>query len=1120
VRFVRLVVEAFQAIQRAEIEFGPGLNVIYGPNDLGKSTLATAIRAALLVPPTSSEADNFGSWYADATPRVSLTFVDDTGSDWKVSKGFGGGAHTGAELLYAKDGTSFALDCKARQVEEKIRGLLAWGIPTPGGKSGPRGVPSSFLANALLAAQTDVDAILGASIANDPGPSGKLRLSNALATLAQDPLFKKVLDAAQQEVDQYFTRTGQRSRAQTSRFTEANNLVKGLEKERDVLLRQVTDSAAIEDRVKALHERRTRALMCATGATGALAAMRERVARTRVRIEAKERLSAAKAALEELDQFAKRVNAVEAVVDTLSLRAKSRQADVARALAECEAANLAVRMAEENHRLATSEDGVRQRELAGARLAEQAAALSSKRQGLQTRKATLDAAVRGRDDAKMAQNAAIASRALLEKLSREIDDSRERAEAVAKDLELARATLAYGRWCVAASAADDATKAKAAAIQSRIEAEQKEAEATTLEGRAGALDEDLAQRRARLPSDEVANTLTDLARQLEVAEAGLGGGLSVTVRPRAAIALQALVDQKEAVTEPNLMTERVLDGERHVRLSLGDIVEIEVTAGTPDKRRALEHLQMRSRTELAPVLQQAGLKSLRDVASQLLAISQERTVVAEIRKDVAQLRTDANTLRDHAAMYEEQATRLDVNIDDLEVRRAAIGATGPQVLETLFAGLGKAWESQSETTHTKKSNELNAARVKVTMTEQEGKVAEYRVSEADRRAAETAAAYDAALSALQTSDPDGLLRVTEEELASLSQRDTEIAAALRALAAEETNAIQTTKDAVTVAEERTKASEEVKVRSAAALDEVKAELNGRIGERNALRAQLEALDRPSAEVLAYQIGQELAALPSEAPAVDADLATAEQEVLEANRELDEAKEELHKNEGALSKVGGAAIREEVVRIQEALAAATIREKELEIDADAWKLLRDTLRDVENEEGAHLGRALSGPVTTKFVELTGARYRDLLLDANLKTESVGVSATALGDSDVLAALSVGTRGQLATLIRLTIAEQLKSSIVLDDHLVNTDPKRLAWFREVLTKTALSTQVIVLTCRPGDYLSTSEIADGAPVHDVAGGTIRAINASRLVRRYDGASSRPSQGVTGESSVKVEG
>ena len=39
-RFIRLVVEAFRAIEHAEVHLGAGLNVLYGPNDLGKSTLA------------------------------------------------------------------------------------------------------------------------------------------------------------------------------------------------------------------------------------------------------------------------------------------------------------------------------------------------------------------------------------------------------------------------------------------------------------------------------------------------------------------------------------------------------------------------------------------------------------------------------------------------------------------------------------------------------------------------------------------------------------------------------------------------------------------------------------------------------------------------------------------------------------------------------------------------------------------------------------------------------------------------------------------------------------------------------------------------------------------------
>ena len=44
----RLDVRAFAGIRSAGLEFGPGLNVAYGPNELGKSSLLNAIRAALL----------------------------------------------------------------------------------------------------------------------------------------------------------------------------------------------------------------------------------------------------------------------------------------------------------------------------------------------------------------------------------------------------------------------------------------------------------------------------------------------------------------------------------------------------------------------------------------------------------------------------------------------------------------------------------------------------------------------------------------------------------------------------------------------------------------------------------------------------------------------------------------------------------------------------------------------------------------------------------------------------------------------------------------------------------------------------------------------------------------
>ena len=47
-KLVSVRVEHFRCIRNAKIEFGGGLNVLHGPNDLGKSSLAHAIRAALV----------------------------------------------------------------------------------------------------------------------------------------------------------------------------------------------------------------------------------------------------------------------------------------------------------------------------------------------------------------------------------------------------------------------------------------------------------------------------------------------------------------------------------------------------------------------------------------------------------------------------------------------------------------------------------------------------------------------------------------------------------------------------------------------------------------------------------------------------------------------------------------------------------------------------------------------------------------------------------------------------------------------------------------------------------------------------------------------------------------
>jgi hypothetical protein len=89
--------------------------------------------------------------------------------------------------------------------------------------------------------------------------------------------------------------------------------------------------------------------------------------------------------------------------------------------------------------------------------------------------------------------------------------------------------------------------------------------------------------------------------------------------------------------------------------------------------------------------------------------------------------------------------------------------------------------------------------------------------------------------------------------------------------------------------------------------------------------------------------------------------------------------------------------------------------------------------------------------------------------------------------------------LATLLRLTVAEHLGSMLVLDDQLTQTDPSRNAWFRDVLRDRAVKIQIVVLTCRPAEYLDPDELPPaGETVRDRAAGIVRAIDLSRVVQR----------------------
>ena len=245
----QICVRHFAGIRSAEVSFEHGLNVLYGPNEIGKSTLVDAMRAALLLQHGATAARDFEDWHTDQPPQVKLTFETGPQRIWRVRKSFGKGSDGSSYLDFSRDGITFTQDAKGREVDGRIRDLLQWGLPAPGGKGGPKGFSESFLATTLLADQRAVAAVLDRSLDDDSDESGKGRLTDALQALAQDPVFRTVVARTQQRVDEAFTSTGQRVRRRGSPWINLRDQRQAADQRRTEIRGRVTESDDARARV-------------------------------------------------------------------------------------------------------------------------------------------------------------------------------------------------------------------------------------------------------------------------------------------------------------------------------------------------------------------------------------------------------------------------------------------------------------------------------------------------------------------------------------------------------------------------------------------------------------------------------------------------------------------------------------------------------------------------------------------------------------------------------------------------------------------------------------------------------------------------------------------------------
>ncbi len=1072
-RLTRLEVHDFGPVRHAAVDLGPGLNVLYGRNDLGKSYLAHSIRAALLLPHTSTAHEEFVAWGTDATPRVALTFQTEDDVYWRVRKAFGKTAGAAATLERSTGGEQWSMEAKGRDVDGKLRRLLEWGIPEPGGKGKrlPRGLPRSFLTQVLLAKQGDTLDLFDHSLKGDPDESGKQLLGQALQALAQDPVFKTVLERSQRRVDEAFLPTGNKRRGRGDPFPKATVAIRQALAEHESRKHQREQTERVREQLSDISRQRLRAQAASSDAEAALEALE---AAWQARRESRK----IGAELAEAEAQVGKVTTAESEAATLTATLTDQERRLAGAQETLRSAEQAEEAAQGRRRRAESEDGAQRRELERERLEKRRLELQAAEQKTRARLETARAAGTRAE--------AIAGlEADLRKRRGALEAARGELPAVARkkaSLETERRLLvgvgALLRWRRATAELEEATAARDRADSLRRQAADRRAGAEAIRAR-------LAER--KLPKIHEVQALRGLAGELDVARARTGVGLSVHLRLTSVVDLEVSRDGGAREATPAAMGDHRFESERQIALDLGNLARVEIQAGAAEARRREQDLSRAWKHEVMPVLEAAGVAGVAELEEACRAAEDDRRRAEEQQ-------AEAERLEAKAAELAELIDQISARAERAEEREAAIAGYDRSALETA-AELGGDAEAQLEALERANAaalEETNARREEkqssIDRAENDLRHLKHQLEDRQRRHDELVAGLDEPWESVLARSRDQLEPIAAE-LRDLSTR-------LDALEAARGTELAELRGAAEAAGKQLEQARAGVARQTEARDRAKGALEAKRGQIEILREQAENVDLSGLKAAfdRAHAATEAATETAGGPVTEDRLAEVRREVKQARATLAEKSTEVDKLEGALEQVGGDIAVEREKMALEALLLAKERERELDLEYGAWRLLVETLREAENEESTHLGRALVGPVSERFSELTGGRYGKIGLDPDLKATGIEVA----GDDRQIVSLSQGLKEQLATIFRISVAQHLESMIVLDDHLTHTDPGRLGWFRDVLRKSGDEIQIVVFTCRPLDYLVEGElVVEGAMVAD-GSGRLRGVALERAVDR----------------------
>jgi DNA repair exonuclease SbcCD ATPase subunit len=1065
VKIQSLSVEHFRCVRQAKVEFGPGLNVLHGPNDLGKSSLAHAIRAALLLPDSSSEHRQFVNWQGSGEPYIELTFETEAQRVWRVRKKFGPG---GSSFLdFSRDGIDFTNEHHGRQVDGRLREILQWGVAAPG-KGAPRGMPDSFLVNVLFAEQDRVEAIFEYALGKDGDDTGKKRLSEVLQAMAEDPVFRYVLDRAQERVDEAYRKDGAKRGGKNSPWEIYKEAIKRATAKYQSAQDELKTTEAIEAQMGELRERRLGIQEGLERARSKLQKVDQDAKTHELRQQIEARLNQCSARLKEITDALATVSEAEKRQHELAGRvAEMGKQEQKAGEAKREAEALVDEASEALARL-RSEDRIRERQLKQAELEKRLAELRTDQERNAGALERINAIEAAWEKLESAEKQALALAASVEELGRRDEEAADGLRASEEQQRELRAIEQIFVLKEAAGNLEQAEKALAQVTSWRDEAARKRVEAEELRSK---------QPGFALPDIAQVEETRRLENERRIAAAKVDVGLALTLRPRRELRFTVQRDGEAVEEHAQQDADFETDARAQIRINIEGVAEISVSGGAGEAREELARLDRRWQTDAVPLLKAARAGNAEELARIVYQAEQGRREMLASLEAAAQNEKRIAEQPDWAAIVIERQAR----VADAEKQ---LGGADRSVLERSARKLGLTDTSavrKSIEVLTGKHERLSASgnELATRLAVESGRLQDKRLtvdvarSDVARMEAETGAEWREKRDAIEAGQQ------------AIARESAEIHSQIEALGLAEDRSTEAAQKALEERRKELEGAEDGHRIAIENLNQAREQRAAQEGALNTLRESAAKLDEKAARAAVVQAEEELRTHPeSDPPFTQESLMAAQREVERIRGELADIDKQIDGQQGALRHVGGDVAKQRAEEATEQMEAAKRREREAELDFAAWAHLREALREAEQAESSHLGKLLAGPVASRFSALTGGRYGALALGPDLETQGIAVAGN---DRDV-DLLSVGTKGQLCTILRLTIAEQLNSAIVLDDQLTQSDRSRMDWLRDFLLKTAESIQVIVFTCRPEEYVSGRE----------SGTAMRAIDLNGLVQR----------------------